>query len=280
MDNLAFGMTLTKKKGGIICQILSKHLKRNEKYNELKNDGKSENEAIGIVISEFGNIEELIEELGIEERKDAALKTITREEDGKVQFIIFGYFYIIPIKYLYNHSLKYIIIIMNSSWIYSMVVFSLSMRVGSLIPVGSIEMTVVITQTLIFAATLKLFVKSVKQKFVYILKNINSKLMDFVLYLSFLWFILIYIFNLYSLKNSSQLLSILIISVISACAILSYKLLYFLVVMSNDVEKLVNITIKDTLTNLKNRGAFYQDAEKMIKSHLPLYLLTLITSNP
>jgi hypothetical protein len=37
-----------------------------DKYNELKEKGKSENEAIGIVISEFGNIDELKDELGIE----------------------------------------------------------------------------------------------------------------------------------------------------------------------------------------------------------------------
>lgn len=36
-----------------------------DKYNELKNEGKTENEAIGIVISEFGNIDELINSLGI-----------------------------------------------------------------------------------------------------------------------------------------------------------------------------------------------------------------------
>lgn len=45
-----------------------------DKYEELKNEGKSENEAIGIVISEFGNIDELIEELG--------LKTAQNTEDG------------------------------------------------------------------------------------------------------------------------------------------------------------------------------------------------------
>lgn len=39
-----------------------------DKYTELKAEGKSENEAIGIVISEFGNMEELIRELGIRER--------------------------------------------------------------------------------------------------------------------------------------------------------------------------------------------------------------------
>ncbi|MRH41364.1 hypothetical protein GH741_01595 [Aquibacillus halophilus] len=37
-----------------------------DKYNELKRNGKSENEAIGIVISEFGNIDELIKEFDIE----------------------------------------------------------------------------------------------------------------------------------------------------------------------------------------------------------------------
>ena len=36
-----------------------------DKYNELLADGKSDNEAVGIVISEFGNLKELAEELGI-----------------------------------------------------------------------------------------------------------------------------------------------------------------------------------------------------------------------
>lgn len=36
-----------------------------DKYNELKKEGKTENEAIGIVISEFGNLEEVAEELEI-----------------------------------------------------------------------------------------------------------------------------------------------------------------------------------------------------------------------
>lgn len=36
-----------------------------DKYHEQKEAGKTENEAVGIVISEFGNLEELAEELGI-----------------------------------------------------------------------------------------------------------------------------------------------------------------------------------------------------------------------
>lgn len=57
-------------------------LNMEEKYHELKNHGKSENEAIGIVISEFGNIDELVSELGISKisastSKEEALPIIT-----------------------------------------------------------------------------------------------------------------------------------------------------------------------------------------------------------
>lgn len=36
-----------------------------DKYNNLKSEGKSENEAIGIVIAEFGNLDEIADDLGI-----------------------------------------------------------------------------------------------------------------------------------------------------------------------------------------------------------------------
>ncbi|MDF2613984.1 MAG: hypothetical protein K0S71_1770 [Clostridia bacterium] len=40
-------------------------LNMEEKYHELKKEGKLDNEAVGIVISEFGNIDELLEEMNI-----------------------------------------------------------------------------------------------------------------------------------------------------------------------------------------------------------------------
>ena len=52
-----------------------------DKYLELKREGKSENEAIGIVISEFGNIEELTAELGIEPvHMEEMVPVLTEEE--------------------------------------------------------------------------------------------------------------------------------------------------------------------------------------------------------
>jgi len=58
-----------------------------EKYNEHKNDGKSENEATGIVISEFGNIDELIDEFGNGYKKEQTIQTFTQVEAQNNKFI-------------------------------------------------------------------------------------------------------------------------------------------------------------------------------------------------
>lgn len=62
LDNMFAGLPKTPETTRLKQELL---LGMEEKYMELKQAGKSENEAIGIVISEFGNIEELTAELGI-----------------------------------------------------------------------------------------------------------------------------------------------------------------------------------------------------------------------
>ena len=47
-----------------------------DKYSELIEEGKSENEAVGTVISEFGNLDELAESLGLEKEVEEACEII------------------------------------------------------------------------------------------------------------------------------------------------------------------------------------------------------------
>ena len=59
-----------------------------DKYQELREEGKTDNEAVGIVISEFGNLKELAKELGIENevngsdkaQENASVMTISEKE--------------------------------------------------------------------------------------------------------------------------------------------------------------------------------------------------------
>lgn len=62
IDNMFASLPNTKEVNKMKQDLL---LNMEEKYRELKASGKTENEAIGIVISEFGNIEELAEGLGV-----------------------------------------------------------------------------------------------------------------------------------------------------------------------------------------------------------------------
>lgn len=62
VENMFKSLPKTKEMRNLKAEILGN---MEDKYNELKLDGKSQNEAIGIVISEFGNIDELIREFEI-----------------------------------------------------------------------------------------------------------------------------------------------------------------------------------------------------------------------
>ena len=60
-----------------------------DKYTELIAEGKTENEAVGSVISEFGNLSELAEALGVEEEvKKQEEKKVEQEESGEVERVL------------------------------------------------------------------------------------------------------------------------------------------------------------------------------------------------
>lgn len=83
LDNLFAGMIKTAEIMKLKEDLLAN---MEDKYNELKERGKSENEAIGIVISEFGNIDELVRELNIDSTSSytESLPHITREEADSI----------------------------------------------------------------------------------------------------------------------------------------------------------------------------------------------------
>ena len=63
IDNMFANLPRTQKVAALRLELLSN---MEERYRELKAQGKSENEAIGMVISEFGDIDELLTELDIQ----------------------------------------------------------------------------------------------------------------------------------------------------------------------------------------------------------------------
>lgn len=57
-----------------------------DKYNELIADGKTENEAVGTVIAEFGNLEELVDDLGLKKEYEQEQQTVNEMPRRKVSY--------------------------------------------------------------------------------------------------------------------------------------------------------------------------------------------------
>ena len=74
IDNLFLGLPDTDEVRRAKAELLEM---MEDKYEELLSEGKSEEEAVGVIISEFGNLEEIAEELGISEQ----LKQTKGEDD-------------------------------------------------------------------------------------------------------------------------------------------------------------------------------------------------------
>ena len=83
LDNLFAGFPRTPEAENAKSELLNS---MEDKYSELKRQGKSENEAIGIVISEFGNIDEIMKELNLAPTTGTKEDTISvsREEAEEI----------------------------------------------------------------------------------------------------------------------------------------------------------------------------------------------------
>lgn len=78
LDNMFAALPKTKQMSDLQEVLLSN---MEDKYNELKKSGKTEKEAIGIVISEFGSIDELIKEFDIKIEDDREELPVLTEDD-------------------------------------------------------------------------------------------------------------------------------------------------------------------------------------------------------
>lgn len=76
LDNLFAAYPVTEETRRAKGELL---INMEDKYNELLSQGKSKNEAVGMVIAQFGNIEELMDSLNV--RKSAAAQAVGDEDE-------------------------------------------------------------------------------------------------------------------------------------------------------------------------------------------------------
>lgn len=140
-----------------------------------------------------------------------------------------------------------------------MFVFAFSFRVGQVFSSAHLWLFVLIIQTIVYAITLPHYSKFVNKIFIYILRNIDNKMINSLLVISLSWFFIIFLLNYSFAEGNSIISELIMLFVIISNAILSYQLVYKLVSVNNKAKELSQITQIDTLTQLKNREGFFKD---------------------
>jgi len=192
---------------------------------------------------------------------------------GKGIFMLYGFIYVIPLKFMFDQSLKHTIIIMSSSWIYTMFAYSFAVRAGYLFPLDQLALSIAIVQTLFFAITLPAYIKFIKKTFIYILMYIEKQMLNSLLVISLSWFFIIFLLNYGFVEGFSSQLKFIMLFVILGNAILSYKMLNNLVSINNKAVTLSKITKIDALTQLKNRESLYEDVLQKLGATTPFTIV-------
>ncbi|AGA69040.1 diguanylate cyclase (GGDEF) domain-containing protein [Desulfitobacterium dichloroeliminans LMG P-21439] len=187
-------------------------------------------------------------------------------------FLLFGFLYLLPSKILYDQPLKYSLAITCTSWLHTLFLLSLAIRVAPLLNEAWSDGVMLLTLTLLYILTLPFFISSLKRT-TYALGKIDDEMLTNFIVLGSLWFLSYILLNTQFDRYDSDWFEFVITLVLALCTILSYKVFYSLIVISNTAKELTKRTKTDILTGLKNRDAFFRDAQKRLESRKPFSIV-------
>jgi diguanylate cyclase (GGDEF)-like protein len=187
--------------------------------------------------------------------------------------ILLGFTYFFPLRDLYEESSDRTLAIMLFSWIHTMTVTFLSVQISRLTGFDNYFVFALIIQTIIYSFTTPFVIKFVKNKFIYILKNIPYKMNKYLIILSLVEFFTILIINLYFPDNINVKGKMVVALLVAFSAALSYHLIYIIVKNSKNIKYLKQLAYTDTLTGVKNRFSFFYDCERLISENRPFTLI-------
>lgn len=204
-------------------------------------------------------------------------KTLGR---GNGLFLVLGFVYLLPLRYLVKEPLKKTFTILGFVWFYTFLIYSLSVHIARTIT-GSVStdnfMIIWISiQSLLYLFGNIAFYVFLKKQFIPLIDNVDKENYPVLTFLSILWFSFTMVGNyiMITAPGSSEhnILSVLLFVLIGVCALITYRLYYSFIFSKKMALLLHNEALKDPITGLKNRTAFLQDANKLIENKITFSL--------
>ena len=192
--------------------------------------------------------------------------------------ILLGLTYFLPLNYLYQEAWYKILSIMFFSWIHTMTVTFFSIQISEILGFSYQFHAALIIQTIIYLVSTPFVIKSVRNKFLYILRNISAWMNYYLVFLGLIEFLILCIIYFY-LPSMSSIWKIITGLLVALTTLLSYHLIYIIVKNSKSIAVLKNLAYTDNLTKIKNRLALFLDCDELIAEKSPFTLIYMDLDN-
>lgn len=199
--------------------------------------------------------------------------------NGNGAFVLAGFLYLIPLRFLYREKFGYILEVVCSAWIYTLLAFMLSLHTAKLIDNTMFPVLTFFIQTGFYLITIKPFLKFIHDRLLYALQNINYKMRKYLRYGSILCFLAMTTVNVSFVVDNSGAVRVLAIALLGSVAYVSYSLIYEVTMSSNNAQKMQQIAMTDYLTGLQNRSGLLNETESYMQNHSRFFILYMDLDN-
>ena len=184
---------------------------------------------------------------------------------GNGAYLLIGILYVIPFIYLFDQSIRHTLVIMSTAWIYTMLVVAFTMRIACLIEAPDYFNWVAVgIQTAGFLLTGKVYYNFIKNKFVYIIWNLDTKILNIIITSSFSFLLLLNL-QIFSFVEGHTYIGMLFTLLLTGFVAFSiYKVLFLLVTAKLSEKSLEKKNKIDVLTGLRNRVGLMTDLESIL----------------
>jgi len=196
---------------------------------------------------------------------------------GNGLFIFSGFLFMIPILLLYRVSVVKMITIACFAWVYTFMLFVMSVRLGYAMKIESLSIhtTVFLLQTVLYIVTFRPFSKILESRFIIVLKNTGKEETIALMWVTMMWFWTVFIFNLSFAYPEIRTFQILTLPTLTLCILSNFRYIHLQVNSNQTIQDLENIAYRDELTQLRTRVILKKDAEDLITRKMPFHLIFL-----
>ncbi len=188
---------------------------------------------------------------------------------GYGRFVFLGFFYLIPLVFLYRRGIKTTVSVMCLSWSYTMLVFLFAKYLGQFFPESMQASAALVIQTVTYLCTLHFFLHMLHEKLLYVIVHADPYKGDMLFRLSVSTCAVAFCANWVLLQENSLMAKLALVCTLAVNTTMMYQALYDLTKAQRHAVQTRKESLTDALTGLNNRRAFFEQAEQLVEQGRP-----------